>query len=157
MYVFRDLWVKFSVLSARDPECQTLWYLIQIQLGPSVKMTSCQAATKPPTIFSIIKQILHFGLLIAFLAQSLLALLDFLTYETTYRISREERNISLPSFTLCGFDSANEGIFDKVKLAKGVIKDDETFPMPFTIRLLDEIEQQTLRIIDLKNSTDLQY
>ena len=121
-------------------------------------MTSCHVATKPPTIFSIIKLILHFGLLIAFLALSVLALLDFLTYETTYRVSREERNISLPSFTLCSFNSAaKKGIFDKVKLAEEVMKDAEYFPIPITVQLLDEIEHQTLRIIDLKNSSDLQY
>mgnify|MGYP001225281501 CR=1 FL=1 len=132
---------------------------VQTQLDPSVKMPFCKGTTEASEsskLLLITKKIIHLGLFIAFFSLSILALLDFLSYETTFRISREERNISLPSFTLCAYTQTNKGIFDKNQLANGAMGNGESLPLPITFRLLDQIEHTSPRSLDLNNSSSLE-
>ena len=127
---------------------------LQTQIDLSAKMLSCKGTTEIPKLLLITKTIIHLGLFVAFVSLSILALLDFLSYETTYRISREDRNMSLPSFTLCAY--SRKGIFDKNQLANGAMGNGESLPMPITFILSEQIGQDPLRRMDLTNSSTLE-
>ena len=61
---------------------------------------------------------IHFGLFVGFVVLSSYALENLLSGKTTFHISHEFKNLSLPSLTVCVISELNKKVLDKDLLAK---------------------------------------
>ena len=68
-------------------------------------------------VIKVAKISIHFGLFVGFVLLSCYALKNLLSGKTTFQISHEYKNISLPSMTVCVYSESNKKVLDKVLLA----------------------------------------
>ena len=108
---------------------------------------------KTSSVLYSIKKLIEFGLLIGFLILSILAVNDVFSNQTTYLVSREYKNASLPSFTVCphGYETT---FLNASSLANCAMQKKLPFPMSITTHLQSK-ENGKYTAIDLLNSTQL--
>ena len=111
--------------------------------------TNCTLAR----IFQPIKKLIHFCLFSAFLVLAILGLIDLLSGQTTFLVSRVSRPVSLPSFTIC-LHGDNHNL-DKNLLSQGTMTK-ENFPLAIqTSAILQSKEDARYTIVNLLDADDL--
>ena len=132
-------------------------------------MTLQEETQKLLNILDIIKKLFIFGLTVAFLTCTTLILTNFFAYQTTYRVSSNKTDLTIPSMTLCYILENNEGHkipkgpggpkgIDKFALSNGAMKDGQSFPLPVSFKLhtqtMDKLDMD-VKSFDLANQTAL--
>ena len=104
-------------------------------------------------ILQPVKKLIHFCLFSAFLVFAILGLIDLLSGQTTFLVSRVSRPVSLPSFTIC-LHGHNHNL-DKNLLSQGTLTK-EKFPFALQTRaLLQSKEDARWVVADLLDADDL--
>lgn len=89
-------------------------------------------------MFNLIKKLVHFCLILAFLILAITGLKNLLSEQTTFLVSRIPKNVTLPSFTICplGF---HQIILNKKLLSQNLLKKGK---LPFPIDVWASMQSQ---------------
>ena len=104
--------------------------------------------------FHQLKKLVHLVLFVAFLALAISGLIDLLSDQTTFLVSRTTRPVTLPSFTICPHGQ-NQSILDKSLLSHSMLTKDK-LPFPADIQaMLQPKEDGQWKYLNLLNADDL--
>ena len=85
-------------------------------------------------IFNLIKKLVHFCLILAFLILTTIGLKNLLSGQTTFLVSRIPKNVTLPSFTVCPHGH-NQIFLNKKLLSQNLLKKGK-LPFPLDVSVL---------------------
>ena len=103
-------------------------------------MLSCSSNNSTVVnMFNLIKKLVHFCLILAFLILAITGLKNLLSEQTTFLVSRIPKNVTLPSFTICPLGFFNQIILNKKLLSQNLLKKGK---LPFPIGVWASMQSQ---------------